>query len=119
MRLEKKFNEKPIPAVLEIDGIGKELEANRTILDTSSSSSVLTNGSVTDHMQKGIQNMLILQSCPPSSTVGQQSGGSSSAVDDPTQKSKQLQQRWISRGSSLQLGTLGGEKGMLETRVHV
>jgi hypothetical protein len=32
---------------LEIDGIGKELEANRTILDASLSSGVKTNGSRT------------------------------------------------------------------------
>ena len=31
---------------------------------------------VTDDMQTRIQNMLILQTCPPSNTVGQQSGGS-------------------------------------------
>jgi hypothetical protein len=40
-----KFNKKLIPAALEVDGIGKELEANRTILDASSSSGVITNGS--------------------------------------------------------------------------
>jgi hypothetical protein len=40
-----KFNEKLIPAALEVDGISKELEANRTILDASSSSGVITNGS--------------------------------------------------------------------------
>jgi hypothetical protein len=73
---------------------GKELEANRTILDASSSSSVSTNGSVTDHMQKGIQNILILQSCPPSSTVGQQSGGSVAAVDDHAQKCIAVPTSW-------------------------
>ena len=39
-------------------------------------------------------------------------------MDDPEQKSKQLQQRWISRVSSLYLGTLGEEKGMRKTRVE-
>jgi hypothetical protein len=33
-------------------------------------------------------------------------------------QSEQLQQRWISRVSSLYLGTLGGEKGMRDTRVE-
>jgi hypothetical protein len=33
-------------------------------------------------------------------------------------KSQHLQQRWISRGSSLCLGTLGGEEGMRGTRVQ-
>ena len=37
-----------------------------------------------DDIQKRIQNMSILQTCPPSSTAGQQSGGSAAAVDDPT-----------------------------------
>jgi hypothetical protein len=74
---------------------------------------------VKDHLQERIQNTFILQSCPlPSSTAGQQSGGSAAAVDDPTQKSKQLQQRWVSRVSSLYLGTLGEENGMRETRVE-
>ncbi len=41
---------------------------------------------VTEDMQKRIQNMLILQ-IPHSSTAGgQQSGGSAAAVDDPAQK---------------------------------
>ena len=74
---------------------------------------------VPDHMQKRIQNMFMLQSCPlPSSTAGQQSGGSAAAVDEPAQKSKQLQQRWIFRVSSLYLGTLREETGMRETRVE-
>jgi hypothetical protein len=33
-------------------------------------------------------------------------------------QSEQLQRSWISRGCSLYLGTLGGEKGMRETRVE-
>jgi hypothetical protein len=37
---------------------------------------------VTDDKQTRIQNMLILQTCPPSSTAGQQLGGS--AADVPT-----------------------------------
>jgi hypothetical protein len=63
------------------------------------------------------QDMLILQSHPPSSTAGQQSGGSSADVDEPAQKSKQLQQRWISRVSSLYQGNLGGENDTRDTRV--
>ena len=43
---------------------------------------------VTEEMQKRIQNMSILQICPHSSTVGQQSGCSAAAVDNPAQKCK-------------------------------
>ena len=45
-------------------------------------------------MQKGIQNMLIVQSCPPSSSAGEQSGGSVAAVDDPAWKRTAAPTSW-------------------------
>ncbi len=45
-------------------------------------------------MQKGTQNVLILLSCPPSSTDGQKSCGSVAAVDDPAQKCTAAPTSW-------------------------
>ena len=65
-----------------------------------------------ENMQKKIRNVSILQTCPPSSTAGQQSGASAAAGHDSAQKctmvtppskltaqSEQMQQRCISRGA--------------------